>query len=81
MQEEKSVAYASRSLSKSESNCATIELHSLLTDFAINKFEQCVYVHPNVIVHTDHRPLEAIMNKSLIAAQKRKQAIMLVLQR
>ena len=79
LQEDKPVAYASRSLSKSESNCAPIELECLAIVFAMSKFDQYIFGHPNVTIHTDHRPLEAIMNKSQLAAPKRIQAMMLAL--
>ena len=49
--------------------------------FVMNKFDQYIFGHTNVTIHTDHRPLEAIMNKSLLAAPKRIQAMMLALQR
>ena len=81
MQEDKPVAYASRSLTKSESNYAPIELECLAIVFAMNKFDQYVFGHPNVTIHCDHRPLEAIMRKSLLAAPKRIQAMTLTLQR
>ena len=81
MQEDNPVAYASRSLTKSESNYAPIELECLAIVFAMNKFDQYVFGHPNVTIHCDHRPLEAIMRKSLVAAPKRIQAMMLTLQR
>ena len=48
---------------------------------AMNKFDQYIFGHPNVTIHTDHRALEAIMDKSLLAAPKRMQAMMLALQR
>ena len=79
-QEDKPVAYASRSLSKSETNYAPIELECLAIVFTMNKFNQYIFGHPNVTIHTDHRPLEAIMNKSLLAAPKRIQAMMPALQ-
>ena len=63
LQEDKPVAYASRSLSKSESNYAPIELECLAIVFTMNKFDQYIFGHPNVTIHIDHRPLEAIMNK------------------
>ena len=81
LQEDKPVAYASRSLSKSESNYAPTDLECLAIVFAMNKFDQYIFGHPNVTIHTDHRPLEAIMNKSLLAVPKRIQAMMLALQR
>ena len=46
----------------------------------MNKFDQYIFGHPNVTIHTDHRAMEAIMNKSLLAAPKRTQAMMLALQ-
>ena len=47
----------------------------------MNKLAQYIFGLPNVTIHTDHRPLEAIMNKSLLAAPKRIQAMMLAIQR
>ena len=70
MQDDKPVAYASRSLTNSESNYAPIELECLAIVFAMNKFDQYVFGLPNVTIHCDHRPLEAIMRKSLLAAPK-----------
>ena len=81
MQEDKPVAYTSRSLTKSESNYAPIELECLAIVFAMNKFDQYVFGHPNVTIHCDHCPLEAIIRKSLLATPKRIQAMMLNLQR
>ena len=73
--------YASRLLSKSESKYAPIELECLAIVFAMNKFDQYIFGHPNVTIHTDHRSQEAIMNKSLRAAPMRIQAMMLAVQR
>ena len=81
LQDETSVAYASRSLSKCASKYAPIELECLSIVFAMNKFHQYIFGHPNGTIHTDNRPLEAIMHKSLLAAPKRMQAMMLALQR
>ena len=80
MQEDKPVAYASRSLTKSESNYAPIELECPAIVFAMNKYDQYVFGHPNVTIHCDHRPLEAIMRKSLLAAPRRIKAMLLTLQ-
>ena len=66
LQEDKPVANASRSLSKNESNYWPIELECLAIVFVMNMFDQYIFGHPNVTIHTDHRPLEAIMNKSLL---------------
>ena len=81
LQDEKPVDYASRSLSKSESNYAPIELKCLAIAFAMNKFDQYIFGRPNVTIHTDRRPLEAIMHISLHTAPKRIQAMMLAIQR
>ena len=48
---------------------------------AIHRLDQYIFGHPDVSIHTDHRPLEAIMNKSLLSAPKRIQSMMLALQR
>ena len=81
MQVDKPVAYASRSLTKSESNCAPIELEGIGIVIAMNKFDQYAFGHSNVTIHSDHRPFDAIIRKSLLAAPKRIQAMMLTLQR
>ena len=81
LQEDKPVPYASICLSKSELNYAPIELECLAIVFAMNKFDQNIFGHPNVTIHTDHCPLKAIVNKSLLAAPKRIQTMMLALQR
>ena len=47
----------------------------------MNKFDQYVFGHPNVTIHSGRRPLEAIMRKSLLAAPNLIQAMMLTLQR
>lgn len=81
LQEGRPVAYASRSLNKSEPNYAPLELECLAIVFATGRFDQYLFGHPDVTVYTDHRPLESILNKSLLKAPKRLQAMMLALQR
>ena len=58
MQDGRPVAYASRYLTKCEQNYAPIELECLAIVFACRKFDQFIYGHPSVIIHSDHRPLE-----------------------
>jgi len=80
MQEGQPVAYASRSLTAAETNYAQIEKELLAIVFGLEKFEQ--YVHGRkVTVESEHKPLEAIMKKSLLSAPKRLQRMMLRLQK
>jgi RNase H-like domain found in reverse transcriptase/Reverse transcriptase (RNA-dependent DNA polymerase) len=80
MQEGQPVAYASRSLTAAEINYAQIEKELLAIVFGMEKFEP--YVHGRkVTVESDHKPLEAIMKKSLLSAPKRLQRMMLRLQK
>ena len=81
IQEDRPVAYVSRSLMDAEKRYAPIELECLAIVFATRKFDQFVFGHPNVTVQTDHKPLESILRRSLLAAPKRLQTMMLVLQR
>jgi len=81
LQDEKPVAYASRSLTKSEQNYAPIELECLAIVFACRKYDQYIYGHSAVTIHSDHKPLEAIFKKSMLEAPKRLQRMLLALQR
>ena len=74
------VAYASRSLTKTEQNYAQIEKELLAVTFACNKFHDYI-IGKNVTVETDHKPLEVIMKKPLLTAPMRLQRMMLQLQR
>lgn len=81
LQNEKPVAYASRSLTASERNYTPIELECLAIVFACRKYDQYIYGHPDVTIHSDHKPLETIFRKSLLEAPKRLQRMMMALQR
>ena len=74
------VAYASRSLTKTEQNYAQIEKELLAVTFACNKFHDYI-LGKNVTVESDHKPLEIIMKKPLLTAPMRLQRMMLQLQR
>ena len=74
------IAYASRSLSKTEQNYAQIEKELYAIVFACEKFHQYVY-GKRVSVQSDHKPLESIMKKPLMNAPARLQRMMLRLQK
>ena len=67
LQDGKPIAYASRALSSAETRYAQIEKELLTVVFSFTKFHQYVY-SKDVIVESDHKPLEAIMKKALAAA-------------
>ena len=80
MQEGQPVAFASRALTNTERRYAQIEKEMLAIVFATEKFNQYTYGR-DVNVQSDHKPLEAILKKSLDRAPKRLQAMMLRLQK
>ena len=71
LQDGKPVAYVSRALSSTEKCYAQIEKKLLAVVFAFTKFHQYVY-SKDVIVKLDHKPLEAILKKSLAACSTTK---------
>lgn len=80
MQGDKPICYASRTLTSAEENYAQIEKEALAIVFAAECFHQ--YTHGrHTEVHTDHKPLEAIMCKPLAKAPLRLQRMLLRLQR
>lgn len=78
MQNGRPIAYASRSMTETETNYAQIEKEMLAIVFAVERFEQ--YVRP-VVVQTQHKPLESIYKKSLTSTPKRLQGMLLRLQK
>lgn len=64
IQDNKPIAYASRSLSKTETNYAQIEKELLAVYFACHKFHQMIYGH-KVVVYTDHKPSITILKKEI----------------
>lgn len=79
-QEERPVAFSSRVMSETKQNYAHIEKESLAIVFACEKFDQYIFGRSNVIVQSDHRPLETIFKKPIHNSPKRLQRMRLRLQ-
>ena len=80
LQDNKPVSYASRSLCPAEENYANIERELLAIVYSCERFHQYTYGR-QVVVHSDHKPLESIINKPLSKAPPRLQRLLLRLQR
>ena len=80
LQKGQPVAFASRTLTDTESRYAQIEKELLAVVFALDKFEQYAYGRP-VTIESDHKPLEAIAKKPLRCASKRLQGMFLKIQK
>ena len=80
MQEDKPVAFASKSLNTSEQQYAQIEKELYAILFGCKRFHQYVYGR-SVRVQTDHKPLEIIAKKPLVHAPPRLQRMLLQLQK
>ena len=80
LQNNQPVAYASRALTTAQQNYAQIEKEALAIKFGCTKFHQYLF-GKEVLVETDHRPLQAIFAKPLYQAPARLQRILLSLQR
>ena len=72
LQNDQPVAYASRSLTQTEQRYARIEKECLAIVFACEKFEHYI-LGKDVVVKSDHKPLEVIFKKPLLNAPKRLQ--------
>ena len=79
-QEEKPVAYASRALTLTQQKYAQIEKETLAIVFGTTKFHKFLF-GKQVVVTTDHKPLEYIFNKPLYQTPLRLQKMLLTLQR
>ena len=73
------IAFASKSLTETESRYANIERVKLGIVFGLERVHQYVYGR-HVEVHTDHKPLESIYTKHLFAAPPRLARILLRIQ-
>ena len=75
------VAFASRTLSQVEQQYAQIEKECLAIVFVCSKFSQYITRREKITVESDHKPLQSIFKKSLLAAPSRLQRMLLRLQR
>ncbi|XP_038151255.1 uncharacterized protein K02A2.6-like [Cyprinodon tularosa] len=79
LQHGRPIAFASRSLTDTETRYAQIEKELLAVVFACTKFRDYVYGKP-IIVETDHQPLVTIVKKPIHVAPARLQRMLLRLQ-
>ena len=80
LQEERPVAYSSRVMTQTEKNYAQIEKELLAIVYACGKFDQYIFGRSNIIVQSDHKPLETIFKKPIHSSPKRLQRMRLRLQ-
>ena len=81
IQDDHPIAYASRSLTSTQHNYAQIEKEMLAVVFGCTKFHDYIYGVPNIIVESDHKPLEVILKKPLCQAPLKLQKMILTTQR
>ena len=74
------IAYSSRALTVTERNYAQIEKELLAIVYACEKFDQYIFGKSDVVVESDHKPLETIFRKPVHSAPKRLQRMRLRLQ-
>ena len=77
LQEGHPVEFTSRALTSTERNYAQIEKELLAIVHACDHFDQYVFGY-EIIVETDHKPLEVILKKPVLAAPKRLQRMMMM---
>ena len=74
------VAFSSSVMSQTEQNYAQIEKELLAIVFACEKFDQYIFGRSDVVVESDHRPLETIFKKPILTSPKCLQRMRLRLQ-
>ena len=74
LQKGQPVSFASHALTKTEQKWAQIEKELLAVVFSMERFHQYIFGLP-VTVHSDHKPLETISNKSLLKATRQHQSL------
>ena len=72
------VSFASKALTKTEQNYAQIEKELLAVVYGCKRFHQYLY-GKDIVVFTDHKPLEAIFKKPIAQAPARLQRMLLAL--
>lgn len=80
LQDGRPVEFASRTLTDAQKRYAQIEKELLAIVFACERFHQYIYGQKNVIVDSDHKPLESIFKKPLMSVPARLQRMMLRIQ-
>lgn len=78
LQDDRPIAYASRTLSKSEQKWAQIEKELLAIVFACQRFHYYLYGR-DFTVHSDHKPLEALMKRDIDDVTPRLQRMFMFL--
>ena len=81
LQDQRPIAYASKSLTATQQNYAQIEKEMLAIVFGCQKFHDYIYGLPNIAIETDHKPLETILRKPLHAAPARLQRMIMSIQK
>ena len=79
LQDGKPIAFASTALSPAQQRYAVKEKEMLAIYLVAKKFSTYILGKDDVTVETDHKPLEAIFKKSLLAAPIRLQRMLLQL--
>ena len=80
LQEGRPVAFSSLVMSQTEQNYAQIEKELLAIVFACEKFNQYIFGRSDVVVESDHRPLETILKKPILNSPKHYQRMRFRLQ-
>lgn len=80
MQADGVVAYASRSLTETEQRYPQIDKEMLAVVFGCTKFHKLIYGKSDVVIESDHQPLETILKKPIHKAPMRVQRMRLKLQ-
>ena len=71
------IRFLSKSLTPTEAEYSNIERELLAILFACEKLHIYIYGRPNVVIHTDHKPLEMIFSKPISLAPRRIQRMLL----